>query len=49
MRITDVPNWSIESLNCTLTESLPSALLVARSRTHRWYGVPASAVNVCSK
>src|SRR5581483_7868589 len=40
IRIVASPVLVTESLNCTCTESLPSELPCARSRTHRWYAVP---------
>lgn len=35
--------------NCTKTESFAQSLFCARRRTHRRYGMPASASNVISK
>src|SRR5207247_9993540 len=49
MRYIGDPKLSTESLNCALTESLFIELPCARMRIHRWYGMPAVAVNVTSK
>jgi len=49
MRAVGIPVASVESPNCTWTESLERELFSARIRIQRWYGTPATAVNGISK
>ena len=49
MRQDAVPVPVRDPLNCTNTESLVPTLLSAFIRTQRWYGLPASTLNVFSK